>query len=40
MKDLIKKINELKVGESLQISPTFKVTCKSFLQYDFKIEEL
>ena len=31
MKDLKKKINELKVGESLQISPTFKVTCKSFL---------
>ena len=30
MKDLIKKINELKVGESLEISPTFKVTCKSF----------
>lgn len=29
MKDLIKKINELKVGESLEISPTFKVTCKS-----------
>lgn len=30
MKDLINKINELKVGESLQISPTFKVTCKAF----------
>ena len=30
MKDLKKKINELKVGESLQISPTFKVTCKAF----------
>ena len=29
MKDLIKKINELEVGESLEISPTFKVTCKS-----------
>lgn len=28
MKDLIKKINELKVGESLEISPTFKVTCE------------
>lgn len=28
MKDLINKINELKVGESLQISPTFKVTCE------------